>query len=477
MSTPSSSSTHAGPTDSVDLTIAEAATLLAQRSVSALELVEATMRRIEETEPRVHAYATVFAEEARRDARQADRERAHGHCRGPLHGIPVGVKDLVYMKGTPTEAGSRVLAGFIPPYDATVVARLRQAGAIVVGKTVTHEFAYGANDPPTRNPWNLDCYPGGSSAGSGVAVAVRSAFGTIGTDTGGSIRVPAAMNNIVGLKPTFGRVSRYGIVPLSPSLDHAGPLARTVEDCALLLQAIAGYDPLDSGSIDHPIADYRAELEAGTEGRVIGVERGYAFYEGVSDDVRAAVDAVISDLQRQGAKIVAVKMPELNFMATVLLTILLPEASACHRRWLRERWAEYDAATRVMLELGELVPGTHYITAQRVRRLLRETMKNVFRAYQLDALLSPTLPITTVPRGQRSAPGETGEAPMTALLHHTPMANITGQPALSAPCGFSTTGLPIGYQLIGRPFAEATLFRLARAYERNRSWETHKPEQ
>jgi aspartyl-tRNA(Asn)/glutamyl-tRNA(Gln) amidotransferase subunit A len=458
-----------------ELTITEAARLLGQRAITARELVEATVRRIEETEPHVHAYVAVYAEQALRDARQADREIAHGHWRGPLHGIPLGIKDLVYMKGAVTEAGSRVLGGFIPDYDATVVERLRQAGAIIVGKTVTHEFAYGVNTPATRNPWDLACYPGGSSAGSGVAVAVRSAFGAVGTDTGGSIRVPASMNNIVGLKPTFGRVSRYGIVALSPSLDHAGPLARTVEDCALLLQAIAGHDPQDSGSIDHPVPDYRDVLQEGAAGAVIGVERDYAFYEGVSGDVRAAVEAVIEDFREQGATIVEVSMPELHLVTAALLTILLPEASAYHRQWLRERWADYDPATRIMLALGELVPGTHYVTALRVRRLLRETMKTLFNSYQLDALLTPTLPVTTVPIDQLAVPLESGETPLTSLLRCTPMANITGQPALSAPCGLAGNGLPIGYQLVGRPFAEATLFRLARAYERNYAWHTQQP--
>jgi aspartyl-tRNA(Asn)/glutamyl-tRNA(Gln) amidotransferase subunit A len=205
------------------------------------------------------------------------------------------------------------------------------------------------------------------------------------------------------------------------------------------------------------------------------VEREYAFYEGVSGDVRAAVEAVIEDLRAQGATIVEVSMPELHWVTAALLTILLPEASAYHRQWLRERWADYDPATRLMLALGELVPGTQYVTAQRVRRLLQETMKTLFNAYQLDALLTPTLPITTVPIGQLAVPLESGEAPLTSLLRCTPMANITGQPALSAPCGFASNGLPVGYQLVGRPFAEATVFRLARAYERNHGWQTLQP--
>jgi len=260
-----------------DLSLVEAGALVQQRSISSSELVDATLRRIEATEPVVHAYALVLAEDARRRARQADRELAQGHWRGPLHGLPLAVKDICYTRDAPTEAGSRAMAGFVPDYDATVVRRLREAGAVLVGKTVTHEFAVGVNTPPTRTPWDMSAYPGGSSAGSGVAVSVRSAGGALGTDTGGSIRIPATINGIVGLKPTFGRVSRYGVVPLAASLDHVGPLTRTVEDCAVVLQAIAGYDPLDSGSLDEPVPDYRAELEAGVAGLVVGVERAHTW--------------------------------------------------------------------------------------------------------------------------------------------------------------------------------------------------------
>jgi aspartyl-tRNA(Asn)/glutamyl-tRNA(Gln) amidotransferase subunit A len=464
-------------TDLVELTITEAADLFIKRAVSSTELVEATLRRIEDTERHVHAFATVLADPASDGAHQADRELARGHWRGPLHGVPVAVKDLCYTKGAPTEAGSRVLAGFVPPYDATVVRRLREAGAILIGKTVTHEFAWGVNIPPTHCPWNLKCYPGGSSAGSGVSLSVRSAFGAIGTDTGGSIRIPAAVNLVVGLKPTFGRVSRYGIVPMSASLDHAGPLARTVEDCAILLQAIAGYDAHDSGSINEPVPDYRAELDAGVDDLVIGVEREHHFYEGVTEDVRAATETAIEEYERAGATLVEVKAPEFGLMATVGLTILLPDTSSFHRRLLREHAAEYDQATRLMLELGEFVPATHYVTALRARSLLRNAVKNVFRAHSLDAMIWPTMPFTTVPIEDLNRPrhAETTETPMAALVHHTFSANVLGLPALTVPCGISDEGLPIGFQLLGRPFDEATLFRVARAYERAHFWHTLKP--
>lgn len=466
-----------GVSEPRELTIAEAGRLLRSRQVSALELLDSVLQRAHETEPLVHAYALLLGERARKDAIQADREIAHGHWRGPLHGIPLGVKDLCYTRDVPTEAGSRVLAGFVPSYDATVVRRLRDGGAVLVGKTVTHEFAWGVNVPPTRNPWNLSCYPGGSSAGSGVAVAVRSAFGAIGTDTGGSIRIPAAVNNVVGLKPTFGRVSRYGVVPMSASLDHAGPLTRTVEDCALMLQVIAGHDPYDSGSIDHPVPDYSIELDAGVEGMVIGVERAHSFYPTVTADVRTAVEAVVDELRKQGATLIDVDMPELELMATVGLTILLPDTSAFHRRLLRERGEYYEPETRLLVELGEMVPATHYVMALRARSQLRARMRNLFNAHRLDALLTPTIPIPTAPIDRLSQGIEPGadETPMAAYIHHTFSANVTGQPALSVPCGFTSAELPIGFQLLGRPFEEATLFRAARAYERTASWPTRSP--
>lgn len=457
-----------------NLTIGEAGGLIAERSLSVLELVEDTLAQIERTEPLVHAYALVLHEQAREDARRLDRELDSGLSRGPLHGIPIAVKDLCYMKDIPTEAGSRALVGFVPTYDAAVVERLRAAGAVIVGKAVTHEFAYGVNEPPTRNAWDHERYPGGSSAGSAVAVAMRSAFGAIGTDTGGSIREPASLNGVVGLKPTFGLVSRYGIVPLSPSLDHVGPITRSVQDCAILLQALAGYDARDSGSIAAPLVDYTAAPGEGIDGMTIGVERGFSFGHGVWDGVREAVERIIGEMALWGARIVEVEMPSLDLMAPVGVTILLADASAYHRHTLRERGADLDPATRVMFELGELVPATHYVTALRARAVLRNQMRALFTTHRLDALISPTLPTTAVLMHQVLLADQNGEDPMTGALRHMIAANLTGQPALTLPCGFSA-GLPVGFQLLGRPFGEATLFRLAAAYESHHDWHIMAP--
>lgn len=462
-------------TDLVDYSIMEAGAALRRGDTSSRELVQATFNRVAATEDHIHAYVHLYEETAQMVAEERDRELAAGRWRGPLHGIPVAIKDLLYTADAPTEAGSEALRGFRPNYDSAVVERLREAGAVVIGKTVTHELAYGVNTPPTRNPWGSDHYPGGSSAGSGAAVAARSAFGAIGTDTGGSIREPASLSGLAGLKPTFGRVSRHGIVPLSPSLDHAGPMTRTIDDCALLLGAIAGYDPRDRGSIGEPVPDYLHSIGAGLRGLRIGIERDFFFGPAITIPVKDAVEAVILELRDAGAEIFEVVMPELGAMSPVGLTIILSEASAEHRRLLRERGDRLDPHTRVMLELGEFVPGTHYVQALRTRTLLQDATRRLYTAHGLDVLLSPTLPSPTIPMDALGAPDENGEDPMTAAINTTLPANVTGLPALTLPCGFSPDGFPIGVQLMGRPFDESTLFRIGHAYERNHDWTSATP--
>ena len=463
----------------VSLSLSAAAEGLAAGRISALELTRATLDRIRQTEPIVHAYATVTEELALASAERADREMASGKRRSRLHGIPIGLKDIIYTKGIPTEAGSRVLAGFAPDYNATVVSKLDEAGAVLVGKTVCHEFAYGVNEPPTRSPWEMNSYPGGSSTGSGVAVSVRSAFGAIGTDTGGSIRIPASINNIVGLKPTYGRVSAYGVIPLSWSLDHVGPMTRTVKDAALMMQAVAGYDPKDANSAKEPVPDFTAGLGDDLRGLRLGIDRDYFLYAGVIDDVRSATESVISELAQMGAEIIEVRLPELELTPETLFTVMMAEASAYHRRQLREHGDKYDPATRAALQLGELLPATHYITGLRARALFREAIASLFTAESLDAMISPTMPLPTALLTELHQPRrdmDIDETPMISYIHHTFSANLSGQPAISAPCGFTRQGLPIGYQLLGRPFDEATLFRIAHAYEQMHDWHTRQPE-
>jgi aspartyl-tRNA(Asn)/glutamyl-tRNA(Gln) amidotransferase subunit A len=464
--------------DLTSLTLAEASAQLQQRSVSVVELMEATLERIDLTEPLIHAFAWRDRDQSLSEARGADQELRDGSAHGSLHGIPIGVKDLLYTKGIPTEAGSRVLKGFHPAHDATVVKKLREAGAIIVGKTVTHEFAYGQNVPDTRNPWQLESYPGGSSAGSGAAVAARSVFAAIGTDTGGSVRTPAAVNGIVGLKPTYGRVSRHGCIPMSSSLDHIGPMTRTVQDTALLLQAIAGFDPHDPASLTAPVPDYRSELWAGIRGMRIGIDSGYFLYEHVQDSVRHAVETAINVLVSLGAERVDVVIPELEWSTTVGNVTTEVDMSTWHRRLLRSKRQDYDPGTRLMLELGELIPGTHYVLVQQVRTRIRDAVRRSFTEHRLDALLGPTIPVTAPRLDQLSVDlvDETAEGGLSTLVHHEYPANITGLPALSVPCGFSDRGLPIGFQVIGRPLDEMTLLRIGNAYEAATPWHTRQPD-
>ena len=459
----------------INLSIGEAAAALQAGDTTAVALTEATLSRIKLTEPTVHAFAAVPEEAALAAAARADQEIAAGKTRGPLQGIPIGVKDIIYTKGIVTEAGSKVLEGFVPDHDATVVEKLDHAGAILIGKTIPHEFAYGVNEPPTRSPWELNSYPGGSSTGSGVAVTVRSAFGAIGTDTGGSIRIPAAINNIVGLKPTYGRISAYGVIPLSWTLDHVGPMTRTVLDNALMLNALAGHDPRDLTSARQEAPDHAAGIADGVRGIRIGIDREYVMYPGVIDDVRAATESVISELADMGAEIIEISLPEFELTPETLFTVMMAEASTYHRQTLREKGHLYDPATRATLQLGEMLPATHYVTGLRARELYRSAMQDLFGRERLNALISPTLPLPTALLTDLHQPRvdmDIGETPMISYIHHSFSANLGGQPALSAPCGFTRDGLPIGYQLMGRPFDEATLFRIAYAYEQAHDWHT-----
>ena len=461
----------------VDLTIRDASARFLRREVSAVELIEATLERIEQTDPKVHAYATVMAEAARRDASRADSDLAKGIWRGPLTGIPLALKDLVYTTEAPTEAGSRVLEGWIPSYDGAVLTRLRAAGAVIVGKTHTHEFAYGVNIPPTRNPWRLDCYPGGSSAGSGVSVAVRSAFGAIGTDGGGSIRCPGSVNGVVGLKPTNGLVSRHGVVPMSSTFDTVGPLTRTVEDSALVLQAIAGYDAADPISHRSTVPDFGAELTHGVKGLRIGIDRNFFFGPRTHPDVAASAQAALDLFADQGGSIVEVDIPDLFSVVAIAMPVILADTTGYHRKWLRQSPDRYEPATRVMIELGEIIPATHYVMAERARRLLRERVRATFEAERLDAMFAPTLPGPTVPveeLGLDLTDGS-GESTGSSYFRQCVMANTIGIPAISFPGGFTSGDLPIGLALFGRPFGEARMFRIARAYEDAHPWYKRMP--
>ncbi len=443
----------AGTVDPAAVSIQELLDALRGRKVLAREVMEAFLRRLDETDPLVHAYAHVARDQALAEAGKRDELASKGGWAGALHGIPVAVKDLFETSDMPTEAGSRVLAGNRPARDAEAVRRLRAAGAIVIGKTVTHEFSYGLNEPPTRNAWDLNRYPGGSSAGSAVAVAVGSAAGSIGTDTAGSVRTPAAVNGIVGLKPTYGIISTRGVIPSCPSLDHVGPLARRVYDCALLLEALTGDRPFEPrlfhSSLDRPLSEVR-----------LGVERTYLF-DAAEPAVAGAVDRALAVMEQLGAAIIDITIPELEFAAAISGTIMLVEAARWHERLLRDHGAEYHPATRRMLELGLLVPAVGYVKAQQARETLRTAVRSAFERRRLNAIVAPSVP---------SAAALVQEVDLDGLVHQQSPANLTGQPSVSVPCGFTDAGLPIGMQLMGRPFEDYPILRMAHAYESATSW-------
>jgi aspartyl-tRNA(Asn)/glutamyl-tRNA(Gln) amidotransferase subunit A len=460
-----------------ELTISEAAARLIRRELSAEELCRAVLDRIDEVQPKIHAYVTVVGEQALEAARRADREIGQGHYRGPLHGVPVALKDVFETAGIPTESGSKVRHGYVPLEDAEPVRRLLEAGAIVVGKTVTHEFAFGVTSPPARCAWDLNCVPGGSSGGSGAAVAADACLAAMGTDTGCSVRNPASINGICGLKPTFGRVSKRGVTPVAWSCDHVGPLAKSVEDCGIVLAAIAGRDPLDMTTADVAVGDYLGSLSKGLKGLRIGVPRNY-FFESIKPDVQAVVREAIGLLGREGGELVEVTIPAVEYSLPVMHVLGAVEAAGAHRNTLREQAELYGDGLRGTLETGSLVLATSYMSAQRARAEIKRGLRSAFEAAQLDVLVTPTCPLGPVAYGEEfAAIGD--EAPVPVIDHYARYAspfNLSGQPALTVPCGFDSEGHPVGLQIAGRPFDEATVLRVGHAYESETPWHTMRAE-
>jgi aspartyl-tRNA(Asn)/glutamyl-tRNA(Gln) amidotransferase subunit A len=442
---------------------AELGRRMARRALSPLAAVEACLERIATAGAGLNAFLLVTAERARAEARAVERELAAGRARGPLHGVPLALKDLFDTAGLATTAGSRILAGNVPARDAFVVERLREAGLVLIGKTHMHEFAFGttSDNPhagPCRNPWDRTRSPGGSSGGNGAALAAGLCAAALGTDTGGSIRIPAAACGVVGLKPTLGRVSRRGVVPLSWSFDTVGPMARTVEDVALLLDAIAGPDGEDEACSRRPAEAFGRELEAGVRDLALGVPDEW-FFDDVEPDIVAAVEAALAALERAGGRRVAVATPGMAEAHTAHHAILAVEAAAFHGRWLRERPDDYGDDVRRGLELGSFVPGVDYVNARRQQTVTRGTFAAALA--RADVLVTPALP---------AAPPRVGEPmsrePAVAWNRLLTPFNLAGLPALSVPCGFDGAGLPVGLQVVGPPYAEARLLRVARAVER-----------
>ncbi|MBZ4320940.1 amidase [Streptomyces huiliensis] len=433
-----------------ELTLAEAADAVAARDLSPVELTDSVLGRIEAVEPELNAYAEVFADSARRAAALAEREIVAGRRRGPLHGVPMALKDLIDVAGTPTRAGSRVREHHMADRDSTVAARLAEAGAVLLGKAQTHEFAYGLTTPQTRNAWDPDRVAGGSSGGSAVAVAAGTATFALGTDTGGSIRVPAALNGVVGLKPTYGLVPADGVFPLSWSLDHVGPLTRTSRDAGLVLAALTGRQMPD------------VEPDFGT--LRVGVPRNH-YFDRTAPAVAEAVAAATGRLRDLGARLVDVEIPFAEHTQATLWGLMVPEASDVHDEALRSSPELYGPDVHALLEAGRLVSAGDYLRAQRVRTLMRQAWTRLFD--DVDVVAAPTVPVTAVPRDAETVrwPGGGAEPVADAYVRLCAPANITGLPSLSLPVGLDGAGLPIGMQLIGRPFDEATLLGIGHALE------------
>ena len=472
-------------TDSLSFaTIEELSALLAKRKISPVELTEQFLHRIEKYNPQLNAFLTVTAEHALAAARRAEKElarrrRSSGPHR-PLLGIPISLKDNIWTRGIRTTAGSKVLRDFVPTEDATVVRKLDRAGAILVGKTNLHEFAYGittnnAHYGAAHNPWALDRIPGGSSGGSAVAIAAGLCAASVGTDTGGSIRIPAAMCGIVGLKPTFGRVSVFGTIPLVPSFDHVGPLARSVADAAILLGLLAGRDSLDPTSSPHRVEDFSAALGKPLRKFRLGRAREY-FWSKLDGEVRQAAEAAIHDMEKHGATVSEISLPHISESPDAATNMALAETRYGHEMagYFPAHAGEYSDEVRQRIEAGGKVVATQYLAGLDLQRRLRAEFDAAFQ--QVDAIVAPTASISAPPIGQDHAEVDGDELPLrAALLGMNRPANFTGHPAISVPCGFTREGLPIGLQLIGRSFDESTLLRIALVYERAHDWRARHP--
>ncbi len=451
------------------MTLLEAAAALRERRVSSVELTLDCLARIEKWNPQLNAFLTVTADLALEQARQADAELASGLDRGPLHGIPIAHKDLFCTRGVRTTGGSRTFAEFVPDHDATVVARLRNAGAVMLGKTALHEHAYGitSENPhygPVRNPWDPQRSPGGSSGGSAAAVATCMALAATGTDTGGSIRVPASWCGIAGLKPTFGRVSKHGVLPLGYSLDHPGPMAQTVRDAALLFEAMAGHDPRDPGSVDRPLPRcLPPEGELSLRGVRLGLPRNF-YFDRIDSEVDGAVYFAAYTAEDLGAALSRVQVPDGEQLNALAHVTLLAEAAAVHEPYLRKRRKTYGEDVRTLLDMGRLIPAVDYLQAQRLRRRILGVYLDILQ--RVDALLLPATPMTAPLIGQKQVEIR-GEMEDTRLAATRLMRgfNLLGLPVLAMPVGFSSAGLPIGCQLIGKPWDEPLLLRIGAALE------------
>jgi Asp-tRNA(Asn)/Glu-tRNA(Gln) amidotransferase A subunit family amidase len=455
------------------LTIAEASALISKRELSPVELVESRLQRIERLDGELHSFIRVLREPALAAARSAEAEIMAGNWRGPLHGIPIGLKDIYETRGVATTGHSKVMIDHVPQRDATSVRRLSEAGAIMLGKLATHEFAFGGPSfdlpwPPPRNPWDTTRFTGGSSSGTGAAVAAGLVLGGTGSDTGGSIRGPAAFCGIAGLKPSYGRISRAGILPLAFSLDHAGPMAWTAEDCAIMLGAMAGHDRADPASANRPVPDYRAALAGDVKGLRIGLIRH--FYEDdnpANEATRQAIVAAVKVLEDLGCSVREVRLSPLADWAACGILIMLAEGYAVHEANLRERFVDYGEAFRDRMALAALISGGDYVQAVRRRRELVSEFSSAMA--DLDLVVTAAAP-SEAPSFEAVGKFAIFERPSLTMPF-----NVTGMPAMSVCCGYTPAGLPLAFQLAGKPFDEATVLKLAHAYEKATPWRSTRP--
>ena len=460
------------------LSISDAAGLIQSRQLSPMELTRAHIDRVERTDSTLNAFITLLSEEAVERAKTAEEEIANGEYRGALHGIPIGLKDLYFTKGIRTTVGTKILRDFVPDYDATVTEKFAHAGAILLGKLQMHEFALGAtsvnpHDGPARNPWNPDRITGGSSGGSGAAVAGGQCMAALGSDTGGSIRIPGGLCGIVGLKPTFGRVSRHGVYPLSWSLDTVGPMTRTVRDSAIVLNAIAGYDPRDPSSSNVPTEDFADGIEDGIAGLRIGIPDDF-FYDVISPEVAEAVCRAAGVLSELGAEVERCSIPALNHALGISSAILVTEAAETLFDKLRDRPEDIGADVRARLRLGAVTPAVDYIKAQRARSAYNAQLDEAMQKY--DLLLAPSVAVGATGIDQEFVEVAGNQENALSLMSRlTRPFNLTGQPTISVPCGFTEEGMPIGMQLAGRQWHETTVLRAAHAYEQAMEWHTRRP--
>ena len=469
------------------LTVASTSTAIAERTVTATHLAEGFYKKIEAEDGDVHAYLTLAKERALAQAARIDALAGKGDPLPPLAGVPVAVKDVMVTRGVRSTAGSKILGNYVPPYDATAVARLEEAGAVILGKTNCDEFAMGSSNEnsaygPVRNPRDMSRVPGGSSGGSAACVAAGTAVAALGSDTGGSIRQPAAFCGVVGLMPTYGRVSRYGLIAFASSLDHIGPLTKTVRDSALILRVIAGRDPLDSTSAEVPVPNYVEQIEKPVQGLRIGIPKEY-FAEGLDPEVRAAVETAIARLEAAGCKAVPISLPHTRYAVPTYYLVATAEASSNLARFDGVRYAYRSKAAkslsqmyrnsrdegfgaevkrRIMLGTYALSAGyydAYYLKAQKVRTLLTRDFEDAFQ--RVDAIVTPTTPTPAFKLGEKA------DDPLAMYLAdiYTVTADLVGIPGISVPCGRSKSGLPIGVQILGRHFDEATILRLGHAVE------------